>query len=172
MDSIAQSGWKSLCPAPLNFSLDLLSMEVTMHLSHVITRHLLAASLVIAAAFVVPPAAAQAAQLDGKVFVADAGEKGKAADEKADVITFQNGKFHSSLCDQYGYNKGAYKSAAQGDAISFEAETTSEKDGRLVWKGSVKGDIIEGTFIHYRKPGFFNSNPAPIEHWFKGKAKG
>ena len=87
-----------------------------MNLSHVITRHLLAASLVIAAAFVVPPAAAQAAQLDGKVFVADAGEKGKAADEKADVITFQNGKFHSSLCDQYGYNKGAYKSAAQGDA--------------------------------------------------------
>ena len=143
-----------------------------MNLSHVITRHLLAASLVIAAAFVVPPAAAQAAQLDGKVFVADAGEKGKAADEKADVITFQDGKFHSSLCDQYGYNKGAYKSTAQGDAINFEAETTSEKDGRLVWKGSVKGDVIEGTFIHYRKAGFFNSNPAPIEHWFKGKAKG
>ena len=62
-----------------------------MNLSHVITRRLLAASLVIAAAFVVPPAAAQAAQLDGKVFVADAGEKGKAADVKADVITFQNG---------------------------------------------------------------------------------
>ena len=125
-----------------------------MNLSYAITRRLLAASFIIATGFVVPPAAAQAAQLDGKVFVADAGEKGKAADEKADVITFQNGKFHSSLCDQYGYNKGAYKSTAQGDAINFDAETTSEKDGRLVWKGSVKGDVIEGTFIHYRKAGF------------------
>ncbi len=34
------------------------------------------------------PAQAQVAALDGRVFVADAGEKGKAADEKNDVITF------------------------------------------------------------------------------------
>ena len=120
---------------------------------------------------VVTHAAAQAATLDGKVFVADAGEKGKDADEKGDIITFKDGKFHSSSCDQYGYGKGNYKSAAEGDAITFEAETTSDKDGRLAWKGVVRGDTIEGTFTHYRKGGFFNSNPAPIEHWFKGKAK-
>ncbi len=116
-------------------------------------------------------AAAQGANLDGKVFVADAGEKGKTADEKGDIITFKDGKFHSSSCDQYGYGKGNYKTAAQGDAITFEAETTSDKDGRLAWKGVVRGDAIEGTFTHYRKGGFFNPNPAPIEHWFKGKAK-
>lgn len=114
---------------------------------------------------------AQTMPLDGKVFVADAGEKGKPADEKADVITFKDGKFHSSSCDQYGYNKGIYKTSADGDAITFEAETQSDKDGRLVWKGSVRGDQIEGNFTHYRKGGFFNSNPAPIEHWFKGKVK-
>lgn len=114
-------------------------------------------------------AAAQVAPLDGKTFVADAGLKGKDADEKGDIITFKDGKFHSSFCDQYGYGKGNYKSTAQGDAISFEAETTSEKDGRLVWKGLVRGDTVEGTFIHYRKGGFFNSNPAPLEHWFKGR---
>ena len=114
---------------------------------------------------------AQAASLDGKAFVAEAGEKGKAADEKNDIITFADGKFHSSACDQYGYTKAAYTATAQGDAIAFEVETKSEKDGRLVWKGSVKGDQIEGNFTHYRKGGFFNSNPAPIEHWFKGKAK-
>lgn len=114
---------------------------------------------------------AQASSLDGKVFVADAGEKGKAADEKADVITFKDGKFHSSSCDQYGYSKGIYKTSAEGDAIIFEVETQSDKDGRLVWKGSVRGDQIEGNFTHYRKGGFFNSNPAPVEHWFKGKVK-
>lgn len=117
------------------------------------------------------PASGQTATLDGKVFIADAGVKGKPADEKGDVITFKDGTFHSSLCDQWGYNKGSYKASAPGDVISFEVETVSEKDGRLVWKGSVRGSEIEGTFVHYRKGGFFNPNPAPIEHWFKGAAK-
>ena len=117
------------------------------------------------------PVLAQAAPLDGRVFVADAGEKGKAADEKGDIITFKDGKFHSSFCDQYGYGKGDYKATAQGESMAFEVETVSEKDGRLVWKGAVRGDQIEGVFTHYRKGGFFNSNPAPVEHWFKGKVK-
>ncbi len=117
------------------------------------------------------PAQAQVAALDGRVFVADAGEKGKAADEKNDVITFADGKFHSSACDQYGFGKGPYRATGSGDAVAFEAETTSEKDGRLVWKGTVRGSDIEGTFVHYRKGGFFNSNPEPVEHWFKGKVR-
>ena len=114
---------------------------------------------------------AQTATLDGKAFVADAGEKGKPADEKNDVITFAGGTVHSSACDQYGYGKGNYKAVAAGDAMSFEAETTSEKDGRMVWKGTVRGSDIEGTFVHYRKGWLLNPNPDPIEHWFKGKAK-
>ena len=127
----------------------------------------------LAALFAMPAilVCAQASPLEGKVFVAEAGEKGKAADEKGDILTFKDGKFHSSSCDQYGYDKGNYKTSADGDAIIFEVETQSDKDGRLVWKGSVRGDQIEGNFTHYRKGGFFNSNPAPIEHWFKGKAK-
>jgi hypothetical protein len=124
------------------------------------------------ALFAMPLAAqAQAATLDGKVFVADAGEKGKAADEKNDVITFADGKFHSSACDQYGFGKGSYKANPASDAVTFEAETRSEKDGRLVWRGTVRGSEIEGTFVHYRKGGFFNPNPEPVEHWFKGKMK-
>jgi hypothetical protein len=105
------------------------------------------------------------------VFIADAGEKGKPAEEKADVITFAGGKFHSSLCDQYGYGKGDYKYSAAGDAVAFEAQTQSEKDGRLVWKGTVRGDEIEGTFVHYRKGWMLNPNPDPVEHWFKGRVK-
>jgi hypothetical protein len=116
-------------------------------------------------------ALAQAATLDGRAFVAEAGEKGKAADEKGDVISFAGGKFHSSSCDQYGYGKGGYRTTVSGEAIAFEAETASEKDGRLVWKGTVRGDAIEGTFVHYRKGWLLNPNPEPIEHWFKGKAK-
>lgn len=117
------------------------------------------------------PVNAQNAVLDGKIFIADAGEKGKPADEKADVITFKDGKFHSSQCDQYGYGKSDYKTSTQGEVITFEAETNSDKDGRLVWRGNVRGNAIEGTFIHHRKGSFFNANPTPIEHWFKGKIK-
>lgn len=116
-------------------------------------------------------AVAQSATLDGRAFVAEAGEKGKEADEKGDVITFQGGRFHSSACDQFGYGKGAYRATATGDAIAFETETTSEKDGRLAWKGTVRGDVIEGTFTHYRKGWLLNPNPEPVEHWFKGRAK-
>ena len=129
-------------------------------------------ALLSVALFAMPMAAqAQAATLDGKAFVADAGEKGKAADEKNDVITFADGKFHSSACDQYGFGKGDYRAIPSGDTVAFEAETRSEKDGRLVWKGTVRGGEIEGTFVHYRKGWMLNPNPEPVEHWFKGKVK-
>ena len=131
----------------------------------------LASAALLAAVLAAPSAFAQKAPLDGRTFAAEAGLKGKAADEKGDVITFADGKFHSSACDQYGYNKGAYKTTASGDAVQFEAETQSEKDGRLVWKGTVRGGEIEGTFVHYRKGWLLNPNPEPQEHWFKGKAK-
>lgn len=139
---------------------------------HLISKRSLLLSVL--ASFIVvtaPLTMAQTPTLDGKVFIADAGEKGKAADEKSDVITFSEGKFHSSLCDQYGYGKGDYKATALGDAMVFDVETSSAKDGRLVWKGTVRGNQIEGTFVHYRKGGLFNSNPAPVEHWFRGAIK-
>ena len=109
--------------------------------------------------------------LDGKVFVGDAGEKGKPADERGDVITFADGTFHSSVCDQWGYNKGVYRTTREGDAITFETETQSKKDGRLVWNGTLKGDQLEGVFTHYRKPRWYRPHPAPVEHWFKAKLK-
>jgi hypothetical protein len=116
-------------------------------------------------------ALAQTNPLDGKTYVGEAGEKGKPADEKDDVISFADGKFHSSACDKWGFGKGAYSAAANGEATAFEVETTSEKHGRLVWKGIAKGDALEGTFVHYRKPSFFRPSPDPIEHWFKATLK-
>ncbi|MEP7083656.1 MAG: hypothetical protein ABI854_02880 [Betaproteobacteria bacterium] len=109
--------------------------------------------------------------LDGKAFIGEAGEKGKPADEKNDVISFADGRFHSSACDQYGFNKGEYSAKAEGDATVFEAETTSEKEGRMKWKGVLKNGVLEGSFVHYRKPAWYRPNPEPIEHWFKAAPK-
>lgn len=108
--------------------------------------------------------------LDGRKFDTEAGLTGKPAHVKQDILSFNNGLFHSSDCDQYGYNQGQYKSASQGDGTTFEVETTSEQYGRNVWKGVVRGDTIEGTMVFYRKPTWWRSNPEPLEHWFKGKA--
>ena len=135
------------------------------------TSRFIACAALVAAALAAPLASAQTEVLDGRAFVADAGLKGKPADEKGDVITFADGKFHSSMCDQYGYGKGDYKATPVGDAVEFEAVTLSEKDGRNVWKGTIRGGEIEGTLVNHPKGWFLNPNPAPIEHWFKGKAK-
>jgi hypothetical protein len=114
---------------------------------------------------------AQSNALDGQTFVAELGEKGKKAHEDSDIISFKEGKFHSSSCDKYGYNLAAYSVSTSGDAMTFDAETVSESDGKLKWHGVIKGPEIEGSYIHYPKPGFFRRNPAPVENWFKGKLK-
>ena len=133
--------------------------------------HLAAAALLAASFAAAPAALAQTSILDGRAFVADAGPKGKPADEKGDVITFAGGLFHSDMCDKYGYGKGTYKATKAGDAIEWEAETLSEKDGKNVWKGTIRGSEIEGTLTHHPKGWFLNPNPSPEEMWFKGKAK-
>lgn len=131
---------------------------------------IIACATLAASVLAAPVALSQTAPLDGRVFVGEAGYKGKPAHEK-EVITFAGGKFHSSACDPYGYDKGDYKATKVGDAIEFEATTQSEKYGRNTWKGTIRGNELEGTMVFQPKPGFFNKNPAPEEHWFKGTAK-
>ena len=141
-----------------------------MHNRRLSARSVLCAAI-LACAATLTPASWAAGPLDGKVFLGEAGEKGKAADEKNDVITFADGKFHSSACDQWGFNKAEYTAKVDGDATVFEAETVSDKEGRLKWKGTLKNGVIEGTFVHYRKPAWYRPNPEPIEHWFKAVPK-
>lgn len=114
-------------------------------------------------------AAAQGA-LDGRRFDTQAGFTGKPAHIPKDILSFAEGKFHSSDCDQYGYERSAYRATADGGAVTFEVETRSEPYGRNVWKGIVRGDTVEGTMMFYRKPTWYRPNPEPLAHWFKGKA--
>lgn len=118
----------------------------------------------------IPFVAMAQSPLEGRKFDTQAGLIGKPAHIPSDILSFADGKFHSSDCDQYGYGKGTYKATSSGDAVTFEVETYSEQYGRNVWKGVVRGDMIEGTMIFHRKPTWYRSNPEPLEHWFKGKA--
>jgi len=47
-----------------------------------------------------------------------------------DTLIFKDGNFHSTGCDQYGFGDGAYTTTVKGDAIQFEAVTTSPTKGK------------------------------------------
>ncbi len=107
---------------------------------------------------------AQAGTLDGKTFEGQIGEKGKEKGDK-DTFTFQDGKFHSRACDPYGFGDGAYSVTVNGDTTIFEADTVSSKEGKMKWRGTVKGEMLDGTVTWYK------GSKAPKEYWFKGELK-
>jgi hypothetical protein len=102
--------------------------------------------------------------LDGKTFSGTLGEKGKTNGDKDDYI-FKDGTFRSTICDAYGFSAASYTAKAEGDAIAFEATTHSTKEGEMVWKGTVKGDAVDGTVV-WKKGG-----KAAKDYWFTGTLK-
>ena len=118
-------------------------------------RRVLAAALALATA---GPVLAQSAALDGRRFEGVFIERGKTSGD-ADSLTFQGGRFRSRACDRFGYSDAAYRATPQGDAIAFEAETESAKYGKLVWKGTVRGDKLDATATMMR------SGKPPVENW-------
>lgn len=102
---------------------------------------------------------AQTAPLDGRRFEGVFIQRGKTAGD-ADMISFAGGRFRSSACDRYGYGDAPYRSVVQGDAIAFEAETESPKHGKLLWRGTVRGDKLDATALAQRG----NGKPT-VENW-------
>jgi len=103
-------------------------------------------------------ARAQASPLDGRRFEGVFLQRGKIAGD-ADTLTFAGGRFRSSACDRYGFGDAPYRAAPQGDAIAFEAETVSAKYGKLVWRGTVRGDKLDATALMQ------GAGKAPVENW-------
>jgi hypothetical protein len=120
-------------------------------------------ALAIVVGMVTPVAAAQGL-LDGKTFVGQTGEKGKTTGD-AEEVTFTAGTFHSKECDPYGFKAAPYKATRKDGVISFAADTTSAKEGKMHWAGTVEGDVLEGTAV-WTKPG-----QAEAHYWVKGTLK-
>lgn len=132
-----------------------------MPLMHFAPRLLAAAAMAVG---LTTSALADAGPLDGMKFEGVFLERGKTSGD-ADTISFQNGRFRSSACDRYGYSDATYKAVPQGDAVAFEAETQSQKYGRLVWKGTVRAGKLDATATMLRE------GKAPVENWVVGGAK-
>ncbi len=125
-----------------------------------------AALVVLAAVAISSLAIAASALLDGKRFGGECVEKGKAAGTGVqDELIFKDGKFLSTACVKYGFREAPYTAKIMGDTVAWESTSVSTKDaeGRMAWKGTVKGDVAEATLV-WTKP---NQNPS--EWIFKGK---
>ncbi len=117
-----------------------------------------------AACLLAGTAAAQTGPLDGKTFVGTTTEKGKTKGEK-DSFVFRDGKFRSTACDSYGFTAAAYTFAVSDVSSTFEAVSASPREGTMKWKGTVKGDTIEGTSVWTKK------GQADITYTFQGRLK-
>lgn len=107
---------------------------------------------------------AAAGILDGKSFTGEMMQAGKKTGEK-DEFVFAEGKFRSTGCDQYGFTAVSYTATTKAGVTTFTSEATSETDGKMAWKGTVKGDTIEGTAV-WTKEG-----QTPTQYHFKGMLK-
>jgi hypothetical protein len=101
--------------------------------------------------------------LDGKSFACEMSDgAGETTDE---VIEFHGGRFHSQGCDEHGFASGSYAATATQGTTVFSSVTTSATEGRIDWRGMVRGDAVEGSAI-WSKPG-----QSPINYTFKGNAR-
>jgi hypothetical protein len=107
--------------------------------------------------------AKEAAPLDGKTFDVQTGEPGKKMEP--DQMVFSAGTFRSTHCDQWGFGKATYTAKTAGGETTFNATTTSAKEGKIVWTGKVKDKKIEGSYV-WEKAG-----QAPIKYVFSGSTK-
>jgi len=130
-------------------------------------RTMKATGLSLAAALLVLSAAGAGAAkmpLDGSTFVGTMTEAGKTKGDP-DQLVFKDGKFRSSACDAYGFTETPYTAAVSDVGTRFEAVATSPKEGTMAWKGTVKGNTIEGTADWVKK------GQADTHYTFKGKLK-
>ncbi len=95
-------------------------------------------------------AAAAGGPLDGKSFVGTMTARGKTTGDK-DTFVFKDGKFRSTMCDSYGFTETAYTAAVSDVSTTFQAEAASPREGTMKWKGTVKGETVEGTASGRRK---------------------
>lgn len=83
-----------------------------------------------------------------------------------DVLTFSNGIFSSEICKRYNFKGAPYWVRVEGDQVHFLAELTSPTDGRMLWKGTIRGGILKGTMRWTKKRWYWTID---TEHKISGK---
>ena len=105
----------------------------------------------------------EAADLDGKTYTGEYGEKG-AKGEGTDEFSFAHGKFVSGANEKFGFGEAFYSAMNLGDQTLFKAEASKDQE-KINWAGRIAGEEMSGIFT-LRKEG-----REPKEYWFKGTLK-
>ena len=109
------------------------------------------------------------APLDGRVFSASI-VRGQVDDGKnrplVDTLIFRDGTFSSVICENYNFSAAPYSTWTDGGATHFEVELTSPTDGRMLWRGRVSGDTLEGTMRWTKKRWYWTVD---AEHTIRGE---
>lgn len=108
-------------------------------------------------------------RLDGMAFVGNNGEQGHELDpDEHEEIIFENGRFRSRSCDPYNFGDAEYSTTLNGNAIQFEAVTTSPTHGKIAWRGTVDGGTASVTFVWTKERWYWDTRR---QYWFRGKLK-
>ncbi len=91
--------------------------------------------------------AQKSANLDGKSFTIEVFDVNVPDQKDDDVIHFDGGKITSDGCDEWGFNSSEYSAEKEKDKTHFEATCSSDTEGKIIWKGTVDGNKIEGTYL-------------------------
>jgi len=113
------------------------------------------------------PAATYTAPLDGRTFsarIVRSGDTGNLGDE----MVFNNGMFSSAVCRTFNFAEAPYWVRLEGDQVHFLAELTSPTDGRMLWKGTIRGDTLEGTMRWTKERWYWIID---TEHKIRGASK-
>lgn len=105
----------------------------------------------------------QIGKLEGKTFTVNLIEPGKSP--VTDSLIFRSGSFKSVACRTYGFGMGKYTTKESNNAITFNAKTLSSSEGTMLWKGSVRGNQVQGTVEWLKK-----NQAKPVEMTFSGSA--
>ena len=117
-----------------------------------------------------PVPAAGAGPLDGRKYSAGIVRNDADDDDRKrplqDKLTFRDGKFSSAVCRRFNFGEAPYWVREENGQIHFLAELTSPTDGTMVWKGTVRGDTLEGTMRWTKKRWYWTIDTA---HRIRGK---
>jgi hypothetical protein len=102
--------------------------------------------------------------LDGMTFEGQVGMMGDTKGEM-DILTFKNGYFHSSACDQYHFGSGPYLAVTSDGTTTFQARTWNLHGATILWNGTVKGKMLEGNMTLYER------GKEPMKQWVKATMK-
>jgi hypothetical protein len=108
------------------------------------------------------------ALIDGMAFLGRSGPRGGQFDGDDELI-FRNGRFTSTACTPWQFDSPIYTATQESDGIHFHAVTSSPRYGKIDWKGVVRDELIEVSYLWTMHRWYWFD--VHEERWFRGSIK-